>query len=126
MSREAWGTSMLHDKTILLVDDQALIVLELETTLEDAGADVVTFGNAPEALAWLQATTPSAAVLDYRVGADTSASIAKTLSERGVPVLFYSGMVDLAHLPDELLAHEWLNKPSSPEDLIARLQALTA
>jgi DNA-binding response OmpR family regulator len=115
---------MLHGKTILLVDDRALIALELEMTLQDAGAIVTTFSIASEAFNWLETNTPSAAVLDYQIGLETLEAIAQTLLKREVPVIFYSGLTDLQDVHLQLQGCTWLNKPCPPEDLLTLLQTL--
>lgn len=108
----------------MLVDDQALIALELEMTIEEAGATVANFVSASDAFAWLETNTPSAAVLDYRIGLETSEALAHTLRARSVPVVFYSGLTDLQGIPLQLQACTWLAKPAPPEELVAVLHKL--
>ncbi|TWF47531.1 response regulator [Neorhizobium alkalisoli] len=95
-------------------------------TLEDAGATVSSFVKAADAMTWLDTFTPSAGVLDYRVGVDKSDDIAHTLRARGVPVVFYSGLTDRPDVPEELQGCTWLTKPSSPDELVDLLHKLLA
>jgi DNA-binding NarL/FixJ family response regulator len=52
----------------LLAEDQALIGIALEATLEEAGIPVIgPFACAADALAWTQQDTPCVAILDYKL-----------------------------------------------------------
>jgi DNA-binding response OmpR family regulator len=112
----------LQGLRILVADDEIMIGLDLESTLEDAGAEVVgpftTFAAALEAAA----DAPlSAAVLDIRLGHLTTARVAEKLSDRDIPFLFYSGQ----DLPDEMHARSpdapLLVKPASEGAFVTAL-----
>jgi DNA-binding response OmpR family regulator len=79
---------------ILVVEDEALIAMEVAAALGDDGAAVL--GPASTVLAALQyakSGTMSAAVLDVRLGRESIAPVAKMLASRGIPFLFYSGQL---------------------------------
>ena len=76
---------------ILVAEDEILIALDLSSMLTDAGAEVVgpaTTLRAAKAIA--QSDLLTAAILDVRLGRETTDSIAAIL-ERQVPFVFYTG-----------------------------------
>ncbi|WP_431324424.1 response regulator [Rhizobium sp. YTU87027] len=76
-----------------------MIALDMEATFLDAGAEVI--GPCATVLAAMDAVRneePSLAILDIRLGSETTESIGDLLTEQGVPFLFYSGQA----LPDDM------------------------
>ena len=51
--------------------------------------------SAAEALAWLERDAPSVAILDYSLKDGPCTALARTLRERGVPFIIYSGTTNL-------------------------------
>jgi CheY-like chemotaxis protein len=115
-------TDELQGKTVLVVEDEFLIAMEIESILIDAGADVLgPCASVAEALGVIEGTRFSAASLDIRLGYETSEPIALALTEKGIPFVFYSGQV----LP-ETMRQKWpdvtvLSKPVSGSRLISCL-----
>jgi DNA-binding response OmpR family regulator len=110
---------------VLVVEDEFLIAMELVALLEEAGAEIVgPCANVREALSAAGGEQFSVAILDLRLGGELASPVARELSRRGVPFIFYTGQ---AH-SDPILA-EWphvkvMAKPASPKqivDAIARL-----
>ena len=96
----------------LIAEDQALIGMSLEAYLDDMGFRVAgPFTRQREALAWLAAHAPHLAILDYKLGEETCADIARELNRRGVPVIVYSGTPRGVETPPELQSACWLEKP---------------
>ena len=96
----------------LIAEDQALIGMSLEAYLDEMGFAVAgPFARTHEALAWLVTNAPHLAILDYKLGEETCADIARELNARGVPVIVYSGMPRGSDVPPELQAACWLEKP---------------
>jgi CheY-like chemotaxis protein len=81
----------LRGLRILLVEDDPLIRLDLEASLEEFGAIVTAASNVTAALAALAVAMPDFAVLDFELGAETSESIAEVVQDRNVPFLYLSG-----------------------------------
>lgn len=96
----SWTTAdnaypVLEGLRVLVVDDEAVIALEIEYVLTDAGAAVVgPVGMVEEALALVRSERLSAAVLDVRLSGESIESVADALFERDVPFIFYSGQVE--------------------------------
>ena len=118
----------LRGKRILLVEDQALIALDLQVTLEDDGADVV--GPFHRLGAAMRAASGDsgldAAVLDVDLGREEVFPLADRLAERGVPIVFHTGYAE----PDRLRARYGgapvILKPARPGELLRRLRIAIA
>jgi DNA-binding NtrC family response regulator len=103
----------------LVAEDQALIALALEASLEDGGIGIAgPFGSCVEALSWVEQATPALAILDYKLQDGPCTDLAKTLLGRGVPVIIYSGFPHDPETPPELLDVTWLEKPVDPASLL--------
>jgi len=91
MSAPDIAGEFLRGLRILLVEDDPLIRLDLETSLTEIGAIVTAASNVTKALEALEASALDFAVLDFELGAETSEPIAKAAQARNVPFLFLSG-----------------------------------
>ena len=108
----------------LLIEDQALIGMALEATLEDAGFRVAgPFMSNAEALAWLDQHTPDLALLDVLLKDGPCTSLVRALRRRNIPFAIYSGLRPGSRPPD-LVATRWLEKPASREDLTSVLREI--
>ncbi len=115
---------MSHRPRCLIVEDQALIGMSLEASLEEAGFEVVgPFGRKAQALAWLGADTPELALLDILLPDGSSVELARELKRRGVPFAIYSGLKPEAGAP-EFEDVPWLEKPVSRRALADTLSQL--
>jgi CheY-like chemotaxis protein len=81
----------LRGLRILLVEDDPLICLDLETSLAEFGAIVTAVSNVASAFAALSIAMPDIAVLDFELGVETSEPIAEVVQARNVPFLYLSG-----------------------------------
>ncbi len=80
---------------VLLVEDSMIIALDGEDVLKALGAeDVVVAPSLRQALAAVDQTPPSFALLDVNLGTETSLPVADLLAERGIPFIFASGYGD--------------------------------
>ena len=75
----------------LVLEDEPLIAMDLEATLENAGFTVVTQMTCAEAQAWLAAHRPVVAVVDVQLRDGSSIDIAGKLDKIGVPFIVHSG-----------------------------------
>jgi DNA-binding response OmpR family regulator len=112
---------------LLIVEDEVIIAMELQSALEDAGAEVI--GTAHTLNASMQCAACkkiSAAILDLRLGPDSVSPVAHLLSERGIPFLFYSGQSENDSLRQEWPAARFLSKPATGRELTAAVVKLLA
>jgi len=107
---------------VLIVEDDALIALELEDTLRDAGYAVV--GPAASVRAALGCLADhgylAGAVLDINLGDEDVFSVADALSAQQIPFLFLTGHSN-AVLPSRHERRPVLRKPYLAAALLAKL-----
>ena len=97
---------------ILVVEDEGLVALQLQLDLESWGYCVVGPGrNLDEGAALARTEKIDAALVDVRLGNQTSAAIADILLERRIPFVFATGYADFAILPQHLRNVTKLSKP---------------
>jgi CheY-like chemotaxis protein len=96
----------------LIVEDQVLIAMSLEAYLEDVGYELAgPFRSNADALAWLATSTPDLAILDYKLNDGFCIDLARTLRERDVPFVVYSGDRLAPGMPPEFEGAPWIEKP---------------
>jgi DNA-binding response OmpR family regulator len=115
----------LQGAHVLVVEDDFLISMELTSVLTAAGAAVI--GPSPTvagALALVDQNEISAAILDVRLGNDTVAPVARGLTRRKIPFLFYTGQANTDPIWREWPASQVISKPARPRSLVAAVAAL--
>jgi DNA-binding response OmpR family regulator len=77
---------------ILVVEDEALIAMDLQAILEEAGYRVLGPANSSAAaLALLDSDEPDVALLDVNLGRSDVFGVANVLAERKTEVIFLTG-----------------------------------
>jgi CheY-like chemotaxis protein len=90
---------MLERKSILVVEDNAFLALDLAMAIEDLGGSVLgPFARVDEALALLEEQEVSGAVLDSELEDRDVTPVVLSLLARGVPLVVHTG----TELPAEL------------------------
>jgi len=111
----------LVGRTILVVEDEALIALELQDELSAAGATVL-LATMRTGARMVKQHGLSAAILDLRPGCNDHRLIARALKKRGVPFLFHS-----THPPEDVTTVRGapvMLKPKNPGDTVKALALL--
>jgi CheY-like chemotaxis protein len=113
----------LHGKRVLVVEDEFLILLDIRTILESAGAtSIVTASGVADALAALAAGTRfDAAVLDLRLDRDSSTPIGERLLAEHVPFVFLTGAPSEASQAQQFADVPVVGKPFDSATLLAAL-----
>ncbi|MFC6489489.1 response regulator [Nitratireductor sp. GCM10026969] len=106
----------LHGLSILVVEDEFFVAMELEDAMAQMGATVTTVGTRNGALDALASARPDGALLDVQLGQDVSYDVAERLIAIHVPFIFTTGF-DRAILPPHLRDRPRLSKPFAPVDL---------
>jgi len=114
-------------KTILVVDDEAKIVQLARDYLEHAGFTVLTAGDGKSAVALARSARPDLIVLDLGLpemdGFDVTRAVRK---DSNVPIIMLTARGEetdkLVGL--ELGADDYVVKPFSPKELVARARAV--
>ena len=105
----------LSGVTVLVVEDDLFLAMDLEDTLAGMGAAVVTVCHTlDEAMVWADADDFAVAVLDFSLGSDSVTPLARRLARRDVPFILHTGMSSsepsLMEWRDSLI----VEKPPSP------------
>ena len=114
-------------KTILVVDDETRITQLARDYLTHAGFKVVTAHDGPGALAAFRAERPDLVVLDLGLpgldGLDVTRSLRK---DSNVPVIMLTARSEESDklVGLELGADDYMTKPFSPKELVARVRAV--
>ncbi|WP_112963165.1 response regulator [Agrobacterium sp. fls2-241-TYG-188a] len=115
---------MTH-KTVLLVEDEVFVAMDIQMTLEDEGWTVAgPFPSTEEALDYLADNTPSCAILDVRLTDGDVFPVADRLREANVPFVFHSGHADGKALEREYPESAFCQKPCLPSSLIQQIERL--
>jgi two-component system, OmpR family, alkaline phosphatase synthesis response regulator PhoP len=118
------------NRTILVVDDEPRIVELARDYLEHAGFDVVTAADGPSGLAAARDKAPDLVVLDLGLpgldGLDVTRQLRQGQSTAALPILMLTARDDELDklLGLELGADDYLTKPFSPRELVARVKAV--
>jgi two-component system alkaline phosphatase synthesis response regulator PhoP len=116
-------------RTILVVDDEPGIVTVVRDYLDRAGFRVVTAADGPTALRLARSTRPSLLVLDLMLpgidGLDVTRALRLDPATRGLPIIMLTALVEESDrlIGLELGADDYLTKPFSPRELVARVRA---
>ncbi len=81
----------LMGQSILVVEDEALVRLEITGRLQDAGAVVVAASRLDKALQLAADPDISAGVLDFDLGSADSTAVCWKLVDRRIPFVFHTG-----------------------------------
>jgi DNA-binding response OmpR family regulator len=114
-------------KQILVVDDEPRIAEIVGDYLERAGYRVTTAGNGPDALALARTRHPDLIVLDLGLPHMDGLDVTRTLRKQSnVPIIMLTARVDESDklVGLELGADDYVTKPFSPKELVARVRAV--
>ena len=114
----------LRGKRIVVVEDEPLVSMELESCLQAAGCEVVgPVGRLDRARSLIADAVCDAALIDANLAGERVDELAAVLARRGVPFAFVTGYGRDA-LPDAFRQAIVLSKPFSQEGLIAVVERL--
>jgi DNA-binding response OmpR family regulator len=81
----------LEGRSILIVEDQPLIVMDITQEFEATGAALTTTNTLKHALILVEHDGLSGAILDHALPDGDSSELCARLKERGIPFMIYSG-----------------------------------
>ena len=105
----------LHGRSILIVEDEPLIALDIAQAFEDAGAEIVVTSTLHHALVLVEHDGLSAAVLDHALHDGDSSPLCQRLDQRSLPFVIYSG---LGKLHGACANGVQVAKPEDPKALV--------
>ncbi len=108
---------------ILIVEDEALLAMELESEVEDAGHEIVGIAaDSKEAIELANKALPQFAFVDIQLlDGPTGIEVGRYLSSSSIPYVFVSG--NLKRIPEDFAgAHGAIEKPYTMNGLQNALQ----
>ena len=117
-------------KTILLVDDEPKIIQLARDYLEHAGFNVLTANDGKSALAVWRSAKPDLIVLDLGLpnvdGLDVTRTLRREPNSQNTPIIMLTARSDESDklVGLELGADDYIVKPFSPKELVARVRAV--
>jgi DNA-binding response OmpR family regulator len=115
----------LRGARVLIVDDEFLIAAQLQSDLQDAGAQVIGPSHTLQhALALAEREHLTAAILDIQLGPDSVGPLAQRLTDRGIPFVFYTGQVHTDPIRTRWPNSKVISKPATAANLIAAVASV--
>lgn len=117
---------MLSGKSVLVVEDAALIAVDIETMLDELGAvRIITAGGGETASpARLAGESVDLAIIDIRTAASIGGNLAGELDRFEIPVVFLTTDPEGNGLPSFDGEHAVVVKPFTYEDICAAIARL--
>ncbi len=123
-ARTLQGNAM---ERILVVEDDHAVQKALKRLFETEGFEIEISSDGKSALEAFRRTTPSAIVLDLRLPQMSGRDVCREIKQQspGVPIIVLSAASDVSDkvLLLELGADDYVTKPFSPRELLARVRA---
>jgi CheY-like chemotaxis protein len=111
---------------IFLVEDESLLLMLAEATLESFGAAIIaTASSLSEALAEAERVTADVAILNINLCGEMSYPAADILTGRGIPIVFVTGYANL-ELPAAFQSAPRLTKPYDENRLVKIIRAVAS
>ena len=113
--------------TILIVDDEPKITRLVRDNLENAGFGVLTAGDGREALMRVRTERPDLVILDLGLPQLDGLDVTRSLRRDGdLPIIMLTARDDETDklIGLELGADDYVTKPFSPRELVARVRAV--
>ncbi len=114
-------------KTVLVVDDETRIVELARDYLEHAGFGVITATDGPSALTAVRLRKPDVLVLDLGLPGMDGLDVARAIRRDSMlPIIMLTARDDELDrvLGLEIGADDYVTKPFSPRELVARIRAI--
>jgi PAS domain S-box-containing protein len=119
------ATDVLRSARVLIVEDEALVALDMARTLRAAGCEVLgPVGGLEQAIRFVETLDqpPDAALLDLNLAGRSSVPLADLLLDQGVPIVFASGYGELPATASRHVESRLLPKPFAPSELTVALR----
>jgi len=113
----------LRGRSILVVEDEVLIAMDIVQALERAGASATMTTTIRHALILVEHDGLSAAIMDHALSDGDSTKLCARLKERGIPYVSYSGYEPVKGASKDA---PHIGKPVSMDVLMSAMEDLLA
>jgi len=117
----------MNNRTVLIVEDEPKLAQVLVEYLTEAGYETRWLGNGNEVIPWIRQHQPDLMVLDLMLPGRGGLEICnETRSFSDVPIIMATARIEEIDrlIGLELGADDYLCKPYSPRELVARIKAI--
>ena len=111
----------LKGRTVLIVEDEPLIAIDIADAFRKAGAEITTAATLKQAILLVEHDGLSVAILDHALNDGDSTALYLRLKERDIPFVIYSGFPKIS---DIVAGAPVVQKPARADVLIATVEAL--
>jgi len=118
---------MTQKKIILVVDDEVKITEVVKSYLENSGYHTACAYDGKQAMSLFEKLSPVLVILDLMLPDMTGEDICKAIRKKSrVPIIMLTAKVEDADIINglEIGADDYLTKPFSPKQLVARVEAV--
>lgn len=118
---------MYQNNTILVIDDEVKITEVVKSYLENFGFKAICVHNGKDALNQFEKLSPSMVILDLMLPDMTGEAICNEIRKKSrVPIIMLTAKIEDEDIIKGLSlgADDYLTKPFSPRQLIARVEAI--
>jgi two-component system, response regulator PdtaR len=121
------ATAANERPTVLVVEDEFIIALDLSETVKDLGYELEgPFEGSEDAIEAIAEEMPDLAILDVFTADGEVYPLADKLAEAGVPIIFHSGHVPPEEVRSRYPQAQACSKPCPPDRLIDAMQFAVA
>jgi DNA-binding NtrC family response regulator len=108
----------ISGRHILVVEDEALVALDLQEFLDQRGAKVIgPAASVSQALEAIDGNQIDCALLDMKLGDEPADAVAVALGQRAIPTVLMTGYGD-GNLPPGFETYPRLEKPYAQDELL--------
>jgi DNA-binding NtrC family response regulator len=111
----------LRGRSILVVEDEILIAMDIAQAFERAGANVTTTTTVRHALILVEHDGLSAAIMDHALSDGDSTQLCARLKERGIPCVSYSGFDPVKGADKDA---PFISKPASMDTILSAVEEM--
>jgi DNA-binding response OmpR family regulator len=115
------GSVSLVGQSVLVVEDEPLLALDIAECLRQAGASVFTAHNLQDGLRLAGHPDLSAAVVDFGLRDGDGTAVCDCLKERGIPFVLHTGY---SHAHGACHGGVLVAKPAAPAELASTIAGL--
>lgn len=121
----------MKSKKIIIVDDDVAILDSLGLMLDIEGFEVAAFERGSEIFSWVEKDAkPDAIILDMWLNNEDGREICKALKNKeatkNIPVIIMSASRGLEKTAIDSGANAFVSKPFNIDDIVSKIQHLTA